>query len=182
MKSPTECLLLGLIHARPLTSYEVHKALRHLAAHHFSSSYGTINPALKRLEKRGWLQGADLSEGGRRKRQYTLTEAGRQAFAAWMSERDVADQGEHGMLVRLFFLGLVPEAERVNIVRNLAAAAEAVAGSMAQQRTQAAQVAASVEPALKELAASQLAALDYGIAHHHFVAAWLRERFPGWAP
>ncbi len=179
MPTPTECLLLGLMHVRPLTSYEAHKALQRLAAHHFSPSYGTLHPALKRLEKRGLLTGEELTSGGRRKRRYTLTAAGREAFHGWMHAQQVLDQGENGMLVRLFFLGLLPEDERASVVRALIAGVEAVEGTMRSQRAEAMSLARAAPPDLEDLASSQLSTLDYGIAHHRFISDWLRRQYAG---
>lgn len=43
---------------------------------------GALYPALRRMEKRGWLQSAwGISEKGRRARYYTLTPSGERALA-----------------------------------------------------------------------------------------------------
>jgi DNA-binding PadR family transcriptional regulator len=70
---------------------------------HFSDSPGSIYPALRRLEKRGWVDGKIESSGSVRQRQvYAITAAGLQAFRTWRGARvtreDVIWKGDALML------------------------------------------------------------------------------------
>lgn len=66
-------LLLG-----PLHGYGVAKALRNRSTEALDVEFGSLYPALKRLELKGWIASKwDLSEFNRRAKYYRLTVAGR---------------------------------------------------------------------------------------------------------
>ncbi len=178
MPTLVEALILGFLHVRPLTSYELNKSLEQLSAHHLRVSYGTLHPALQRMNRRGWLVSEAVVEGGRSKRRYTLADPGRGQFGQWIRSPDDVGHSESALLVRLFFLGLVPADDRATIVAEMRRIADDIADSLAGQQEAARARAAEVDPALADLVASQLATLSYGIDHHRFVSAWLDEHYP----
>jgi len=56
--------------------------IRELRRHGYAVSPGTLYPLLARMERRGWLAGAvDPGGGLRARREYTLTDAGREILA-----------------------------------------------------------------------------------------------------
>ncbi|MBM3495414.1 MAG: helix-turn-helix transcriptional regulator [Armatimonadetes bacterium] len=56
--------------------------MRELRRHGYEVSPGTLYPLLARLEERGWLRSyQDPTRGRRARREYTLTDAGREALA-----------------------------------------------------------------------------------------------------
>ncbi|HEV8222071.1 MAG TPA: helix-turn-helix transcriptional regulator [Streptosporangiaceae bacterium] len=71
----------------PRHGYAVQQALRTGSGARFDLPTGTIYPALRRLEAAGLVQGTWSQAGGRRRRTYELTPAGRQRLrrdrAAW---------------------------------------------------------------------------------------------------
>lgn len=57
--------------------------------------HGTLYPILHRLDERGWIEGSWSREGGRRRKIYSLTEAGRRHLAG---ETDRVDGLVHRLL------------------------------------------------------------------------------------
>jgi len=91
--APTlEMALLGLLRPKPQSGYDLRKTFAATAMRHYSDSPGSIYPALRRLESRGWIarvaQGEGRTEDARRRQEFELTEAGKAALIAWL-ERDL---------------------------------------------------------------------------------------------
>lgn len=76
MKGSIDLLLLSLISQRDLYGYEIVKIMKQLSDDKYKMSEGTLYAALKRLEKKQWLESYwKETENGRRK-YYTLTNQG----------------------------------------------------------------------------------------------------------
>ncbi|MDQ2816027.1 MAG: helix-turn-helix transcriptional regulator [Actinomycetota bacterium] len=87
LKGHLDTLLLASLANGPLHGYAVREALRAGSCARFDLPTGTIYPALRRLEAAGLVRGTWSEAGGRRRRTYELTPAGRQRLsrdrAAW---------------------------------------------------------------------------------------------------
>ena len=82
----TSLAVLGLIALRgPSTAYEVRRALSRITNEYWPVPPVTPYRAATRLEDLGLLQ-AEQEPGGRRRRVYSLTDAGRATLQAWVSE------------------------------------------------------------------------------------------------
>jgi transcriptional regulator len=78
-----ELLVLRTLGARsPLHGFAILDWIRETTNDALLVEDGALYPALRRMEKRGWLESAwGISEKGRRARYYELTAAGRKALA-----------------------------------------------------------------------------------------------------
>lgn len=81
LKGHLEALLLAALERGPLHGYAVMEALRESTGGQLDLPTGTIYPALHRLEAAGLITGSWSLVGGRRRRCYALTEAGRKALS-----------------------------------------------------------------------------------------------------
>jgi PadR family transcriptional regulator PadR len=81
LKGHLDGLLLATLEAGPLHGYAVMEALRAGSGGRFDLPTGTVYPALHRLERAGRIRSRWSTEGGRRRRSYELTAAGRRALA-----------------------------------------------------------------------------------------------------
>ena len=75
-------LLLALLAGEDRYGYEMIEALRRRSNHVFDLKAGTLYPLLHTLEREGWVTAYDRETGGRVRRYYHLTEAGRAALEA----------------------------------------------------------------------------------------------------
>ena len=89
LKGHLDTLLLASLADGPRHGYAVREALRTGSGAQFDLPTGTIYPALRRLEAAGLVKGTWSEAGGRRRRSYELTPAGRQRLshdrAAWQN-------------------------------------------------------------------------------------------------
>ncbi|MET9240928.1 helix-turn-helix transcriptional regulator [Nonomuraea sp. NPDC003709] len=85
LKGHLDGLLLAALEAGPLHGYAVKETLREITDGRIDLPTGTVYPALHRLERAGLISGSWSVVGGRRRRTYALTAAGRTALGG---ERD----------------------------------------------------------------------------------------------
>jgi PadR family transcriptional regulator, regulatory protein PadR len=91
LKGHLDALLLAALESGPRHGYAVMEALRESTGGQLDLPTGTIYPALHRLEAAGLIVGSWSVVGGRRRRSYVLTEAGRKALSGRRADwRDFA--------------------------------------------------------------------------------------------
>lgn len=77
--------LLGLLAMAPASGYDLRRLLQTTPTRRFSSSPGSVYPALRRIEARGLVRSAaDARGSARRRRQYRPTAAGLRDLCAWI--------------------------------------------------------------------------------------------------
>jgi DNA-binding PadR family transcriptional regulator len=106
--------VLGLLKDRPMHGYELKKRLNFLLGHFWQVSYGSLYPALKRLEKRGAIERFFSSkEKSKRRNVYRLTEEGEQFFQSLLASTgtlsDIEDPDKFSVRMA-FFQYMEPEA------------------------------------------------------------------------
>jgi PadR family transcriptional regulator PadR len=82
LKGHLDGMLLACLEAGPRHGYAIIEALRAGSSGQFDLPTGTVYPALRRLERAGLVKGTWGESGGRRRRVYRLTPAGRRALDA----------------------------------------------------------------------------------------------------
>lgn len=81
IKGNLELLLLAALATGPAHGYELASAIKDRSGGEFVLAEGTIYPALHGLERRGLISSSWEVVGGRRRRVYELSGAGREARA-----------------------------------------------------------------------------------------------------
>ena len=79
-------MILSVLEHEPLHGYAVMEALQARSGGALDLPTGTVYPALRRLERAALLSGSWSTVGGRERRTYTLTRAGRHALARQRAE------------------------------------------------------------------------------------------------
>jgi len=75
--TPLRLAILGLVAMHPQSGYDLRKIFETTPMGNFSSSPGAIYPALKSLEKKGWVRGEpDKTDSLRPRLVYSITEEG----------------------------------------------------------------------------------------------------------
>jgi DNA-binding PadR family transcriptional regulator len=91
LKGHLDALLLAALEGGPRHGYAVMEVLRESTGGRLDLPTGTIYPALHRLEAAGLIVGTWSFVGGRRRRCYVLTAAGREALSGRRADwRDFA--------------------------------------------------------------------------------------------
>ncbi|HEY3001298.1 MAG TPA: helix-turn-helix transcriptional regulator [Kribbellaceae bacterium] len=91
LRGHLDALILAVVEPEPLHGYAIMEALQQRSGGALDLPTGTLYPALRRLERAGYLRSEWSTVGGRKRRTYQLNAAGRRALAAGRSEwRDFA--------------------------------------------------------------------------------------------
>lgn len=83
----TSWIVLGLLRVSgDKTGYELKQLIDRTTQYFWPASYGRIYPELRRLTEQGLITGVEDSRGGRRRRRYALTDAGRAILEQWLGQ------------------------------------------------------------------------------------------------
>jgi PadR family transcriptional regulator, regulatory protein PadR len=78
LQGTVEMLVLRTLVFRPLHGYGISKVIRANSKNVLEIEFGSLYPALKRLEAKGWVSAKwEVSDNNRKAKFYRLTEAGR---------------------------------------------------------------------------------------------------------
>ena len=114
--SELEGVVLGHLWKRgPCTTYSIRKELLQSPSSHWSASAGAIYPLLARFEERGLVRSRKAMHKNREGWRYSLTEAGRKRFIAWLGPPlagEVVSIAADALRTRVYFLGALSDQER----------------------------------------------------------------------
>jgi DNA-binding PadR family transcriptional regulator len=163
-------VILGLLLSiGPQTIYDLNKQFEAGVSLFYRASLGALRTALAGLLDRGEVSVVEVVEGGRAKKRYSVTDAGRDAFDTWMRDPITASDAETAAMSKTFFLALVPALdERVAIIDGIIdrVIADAAALDALAERLDALEIPAEHAEHFR----FQRATLAYGIgAHQHAI-------------
>ncbi|MCC3373427.1 PadR family transcriptional regulator [Cohnella sp. REN36] len=119
-------VILGLLHRRPLTGYEIKNTFERPLSFFFDAGFGTIYPTLAKLESLGYILKESVEQDNRpNKNVYAITEAGRARFKAYLESPMEKDTYRSDFLIRLFFAHYQDRETLIEWIREEIAAAEA---------------------------------------------------------
>lgn len=116
--TPTSYLVLGLVAREgPSTPYDLKRHVTATIGHFWSFPHALLYKEPPRLVELGLLT-EEREEGGRRRRLFTITDAGRKALRTWLSSpaRQPTELRDLGLL-QLFFADLEPATVTLAIAR-----------------------------------------------------------------
>jgi DNA-binding PadR family transcriptional regulator len=124
--SDLEHALLGLLHGKPMSGYDLRKTFASTPLKHFSQSPGAIYPALKRLERRNLIKGQVEAKTALRPRKlFQPTFKGLRELRTWLAmpatTEDVIWRLDVLMLRFSFMSEMLEPGEIVRFLRSLAA-------------------------------------------------------------
>jgi DNA-binding PadR family transcriptional regulator len=102
--TPTSAIVLGFLElVGEATPYDLKRYAARSVGHFWTFQHAQLYTETERLAKAGLLR-EEREEGGRRRKHYSLTEAGRKALAGWRSQptTELAELRDLGVL-QLFF-------------------------------------------------------------------------------
>lgn len=109
-------VVLGLLAKGPRSGYDIKAVVDRSTRFFWAASYGQIYPELRRLEAEGLIEGEDSPTGGRRRRVYKLTPAGRKALVEWLVGPTITIELRDESLLRLFFADALPQEQALMLL------------------------------------------------------------------
>lgn len=130
--------LLGLLHPKPASGYDLRKIFSSTSLKSYSDSPGAIYPALGRLEKQGLIRGTIEDGAGLRRRQlFRVTAKGISELKKWIARpiaREDLLRGPQEVMLRFAFSEMVVSpAAAVELLRSLEAVVQAHVTALHQE-------------------------------------------------
>jgi DNA-binding PadR family transcriptional regulator len=97
-------VILGFLSEQPMSGYDIKRKMELSVAHFFDASFGAIYPALKRMEKDGYVKKEIIQQDGKpNKNLFVITDQGREEFQKYMKSPINPTIMRSDLLIRLFF-------------------------------------------------------------------------------
>ena len=108
-------MLLGFLMGGSMTGYELKKKFSISFSFFSGLSYGSIYPALRKMEKEGCLTlVVQIQDGSPNRKVYTITDEGRKVFLENLRMPFSLERPKNALLARLFFFSYLPPEERLD--------------------------------------------------------------------
>ncbi len=163
VQNATAAALLGLLHDGPLTGWDLVARAAERIGNFWTITQSQVYRELARMTDQGLVTVGD--PGPRDRKPYTITGAGRTAFADWVTGEPADDQVRVPLLLTIQFADHLPPARLAEIVA-------------AQRARHAARLAEYLANEERVTDPRRLATLRFGIRHERAALEWFDE-LPG---
>ena len=153
-------VILGALHARPRSGYEIKQLVDTATRFFWAVSYGQLYPELARLRDAGLVAETKEPRGRRPRNVYELTDEGRDAFRSWLRSESGTHELRDESLLKLFFASGLGAEEEVALVRRLRAQRQGVLDRLRE---------------IERQRPRRGLVLDYGIGIHEWAVKWCDE-------
>ena len=99
--NPTAASLLGFLHERPMTGWTLAQVAASMIGDFWNVTRSQVYRELRTLEEQGLVEPGET--GARDRRPYAITDAGRAAFAQWITREPGPDLIRSPLLLTVFF-------------------------------------------------------------------------------
>lgn len=110
-----EYILLGLLREQPMSGYDLKKTIDYTINFFYSASFGSLYPALKRLENKNYVDVRNVEGSSKNKKIYSLKEEGHAAFINWL-EQPIKSNKNEGLL-KVFFLDALSKDKQTTLLQ-----------------------------------------------------------------
>lgn len=165
-----DMVILGFLSLKKLTAYDIKKALDKSVNHFYSTSYGSIHPALVKLEKNNMINSKEFKEDGRSKKLYSINKSGIEKFQNWLGNDIAITRLKEDALVKIFFFGMVKNEKRKEIINNYLNEIDEWISKLTDLKQSF--KGQEIPENFKEIAHFQFETLRFGIDYGNFAKKW----------
>lgn len=163
----TAASLLGLLHERPMTGWDLATVAQQRIGDFWNITQSQIYRELAAMTKAGLVEPGPA--GPRDRKPYSVTEAGRHAFQEWIDVEPGAAQIRSPLLVTIMFAGHLSHARLGEMI---AAHRARHAQQLADYEQQYAELSAHTGEPASEQARFRLATLAFGLRYERVTLEW----------
>lgn len=109
-------IILGLLLLCNRTIYQLRDRIDKGMNIMFSSSMGSIQAAIKKLLKNGYIDFEETVENGKYKKIYHISDSGREHFFEWVNAPMESQSGKFPELAKVYFMGFADKESRIKCV------------------------------------------------------------------
>ena len=111
-----ENIILGLLLLQARTIYQLRKRINDGLNLMYSCSTGSIQAAIKKLLKSGYIDVCEISENGKLKKLYTITDEGKKYFNTWVNSPIEKNAAKNPELAKIYFMSFSEKENRINLI------------------------------------------------------------------
>jgi len=115
-----EFVILGFLSFGSLSGYQIKKFMEDSTSNFMDASFGSIYPALSRLQKKGFVTIVEEQTGKKLVKKYSLSEMGKGAFMEWLRIPPAFTPFSYEYLAKVFFYGFIDRDEARALIEGLA--------------------------------------------------------------
>jgi len=164
----TAASLLGFLHLGPLTGWDLVATAQMVIGDFWSITQSQVYRELAAMADAGLVEAGE--RGQRDRRPYSITAAGRVAFAAWVNRQPGEETIRFPLLLTMAFGRHLPPERLAAFLAHHRELHETRLATYEEQRTAAEAAGADVDPFV-------MATLDFGLTYERAVLAWF-DRLP----
>ena len=113
-----ENLILGLLLLQSRTIYQLRKRINDGLNLMYSCSMGSIQAAIKKLLHNGHISVSEITENGKLKKWYNITDSGKFCFTAWLNSPIESGAAKNPELSKIYFFGFIEKETRIKLIKN----------------------------------------------------------------
>lgn len=113
-----EYIILGLLLLQSRTIYQLRKRINEGLNLMYSCSTGSIQAAIKKLLKSGYIGVDEIVENGKQKKLYSITDSGKAQFDLWVNSAIEDAAGKNPELAKIYFMGFSEKETRIKLIEN----------------------------------------------------------------
>lgn len=117
-----ENIILGLLLLQPRTIYQLRKRINNGLNLMYSCSTGSIQAAIKKLLRSGYISVKEINENGKLKKLYSITADGKKQFDLWVNSPIDSNLSKNPELTKIYFMGFAEKESRIKLLENHIAA------------------------------------------------------------
>ncbi len=105
-------IILGLLILSNRTIYQLRSRIDKGLNYMYSSSTGSIQAAIKKLLNNKYIDFREITENGKNKKEYFITESGKEAFSNWVNSPVDSFDFKCPDLSKIYFMGFTEQEKR----------------------------------------------------------------------
>ena len=113
-----ENIILGLLLLQSRTIYQLRKRINNGLNLMYSCSTGSIQAAIKKLLRSGYISVKEINENGKLKKLYSITADGKKQFDLWVNSPIDSNLSKNPELTKIYFMGFAEKESRIKLLEN----------------------------------------------------------------
>jgi len=174
---PLTHAILGFLDYKPMSGYDLKKAIDQSVSHFWSATQSHIYKALENLEKDGMVESRVIQQEGKpNRKQYQITDTGRAELRRWVSTPLPVESPREAWLIQVFFAHNATNDEIVSLFEKRIEELHVYASQC--QGAQAGIEEGYKQTGMKRLRDLWQLTLDNGMNYYESEIAWLEKTMP----
>jgi DNA-binding PadR family transcriptional regulator len=164
-----EYIILGFLMRKEMSGYDLKQWMTESTSYFFDASFGSIYPALKRLEDKSYICSREILEGNKFKKMYAMTDEGKKHFLSWLEKPIIFAKTKQDHLVPIFFYRYLPKEKAAMNLKAFIKEVKLLLERLSEQKLELGKMY------LIDQFKYENATMIYGIHYYQFVIEWCND-------